>query len=121
MPFKFTTGSSTKGTFAHFKLRRWGDLNKRTVNGSSPSKKIKIVRFYLDKGIKLKMTREEFFAWCDANKNIYDALILAGETPSIDRLNSSGDYEINNIRLISKKENDKKARQLRWDRYHNNK
>lgn len=114
MPFKYKTGSGTKGTFGHFKLRRWGDLNKRTVNGSSKSKYAFRYNYRKNK-TELRITRNEFFEWCDRNRDVYESIKRSGETPSIDRIDSTGHYELSNMRLISLRENSRRGRVERWE------
>lgn len=121
MPFKYSTGSGTKGTLGHFKLRRWGDLNKRTVNGASPSKDKKVIKNYLSKGIELRITRDEFIAWCDSNAELIEQLWSQGEVPSIDRIDPKGHYELSNMRIRSLRENQDDGRAARWEAYRKSK
>jgi len=44
-------------------------------------------------------------------------LYTKGETPSLDRIDSRGHYELNNLRIISLKENANAGRETRWNRY----
>lgn len=115
--YSYSKGKSgVKGTFEYFKLRRWGMLNRRTVNGSCPDQSPK-AKAYLAKGIMLKVSREEFFRWCDTQQALVEALVAQGETPSIDRINPEGHYELSNMRIISKRENSDLGRRNRWDAY----
>ena len=75
--------TATRGTLAHFATGRWRDLNKRCVNGSCPQWGHKGVESYLREGIRLEMTRVEFFAWCEAKWPEIEAMYVAGVTPSL--------------------------------------
>lgn len=83
----------------------WGSLNSRTVNGAHPRWNNKAARFYLNKGIRREITRAELLVFVKINWHIILAIWATGELCSIDRINSDGDYEIDNIRFISKREN----------------
>lgn len=74
----------------------WGNLNKRTVNGSCPDTSSPGTRRYLERGIRLEFTREEFVVWCAAQRTS----ILSMDRPSIDRIDSTGHYRLENIRIV---------------------
>lgn len=88
------------GSIFYFKLRAWGAINKRTVNGSNPT-----FSHYLKKGIRLEMTKNEFYNWCDDNKEKIQSFFDEEDSPSVDRIDSSKHYSIDNIRIISFSEN----------------
>lgn len=94
-----------KGTLQYFKEITWTGINQRTINGSSPRWNKKSDRKYLDKGIKLEMTRLEYYSWCDKNAEKIISIYLSGKTPSIDRINSDSNYDINSIRVLNLDEN----------------
>lgn len=97
--------SKTKGTLEWFRRVTWIGINGRTVNGKHPMPHHASSASYLKKGIKLGMTKEEFYSWCDENREVILALWAAGQRPSVDRVDSSGDYTIKNIRVLSLQEN----------------
>lgn len=51
------------------------------------------------------MSKVDFYIWCEKHRAIIEEINSSGETPSIDRINSDGNYEISNLRIISLKEN----------------
>lgn len=57
------------------------------------------------KNIKIKMSRLEFYDFCDLNKEVIMNFYSQGITPSINRIDSSGHYELNNIEIIPHSEN----------------
>lgn len=95
----------SQSTWWNFAFRRWPSLNTRTINGSNPKWNQRQSRHYLNRGIRLEMTKEEFYSWCKSQSDAIDAILDAGETPSIDRIDSDGHYALDNIRVISLREN----------------
>lgn len=85
-----------------FKKNTWHRMNSRTINGSSPDYKSPFNRRYLDRGIRLEMSREQFYRWCerDDNKLILIDLHRKGLTPTIDRKDDDGHYCVTNIRIV---------------------
>lgn len=91
--------SRTRGTLEHFKTSRWGDIVKR-CNGNNERHLIyRILR------IKLKLSKDEFYSFCDFNRRKIMGFYSAGETPSINRIDPNGHYELGNIEIISLREN----------------
>lgn len=88
----------TRGTLAYFKSNTWSNLQKRTVNGSTPH--MSNVS-YLRKGTELRMSKEEFYEFCNANQKTILGLYAEDETPSLDRIDDDGHYELSNLRVIS--------------------
>lgn len=85
----------------------WNNLNRRTINGDYPNWKCKGTARYLQLGIELHLTRKQLETWfIERQKLVYD-MWHAGERPSIDRIDSSGHYTLENIRLVTLKENKK--------------
>ena len=67
----------------------WNSMNSRVKKG-----------IYLKKGIQVEWSFDEFDAWLQTKWDIYDNIKKAGEVPSIDRINSNGNYCASNCRLI---------------------
>ena len=78
--------------------RLWGGMVKRTKKYKS----------YREHGVEIRMTREEFATWARHQLPIFFASSL-GKSPSVDRIDSKGHYELSNIQLISPEENSMKA------------
>jgi len=89
-------GRRTKiGNFIH---SSWTNINIRCgkyKESQTPNK----CQSYKD--IKIKMTRDEYKNYCVENKDN----ILSLEKPSIDRIDSSKDYSLDNIQIIELKDN----------------
>jgi hypothetical protein len=92
--------SSIKGTLQHFKTHRWQSILLRSKD-------------WLANGVDrpLKMTKEEFFYWCDS---VADQ-IAACKRPSVDRIDNDRGYEVENIRVIEYLENAKRGSRQRWE------
>ena len=62
---------------------------------------------YSKNKIEIKWTKEAFIEWflSDVNVKRFNDILAAGETPSIDRINSKGHYEEANCRIIPNKLN----------------
>ena len=99
----------TRGTIEYVKSSYWTTLNQRCVNGAhfSDTKKNES---YKRKAIKLEIDKEEFHGWVEENWAEFDNLYKAGKTPSIDRINNSIGYELNNMSVIYLFENISKDR-----------
>lgn len=94
--------------------KSWGRLNERTINGSRPNWKNPGLARYLKKGIELRMTRDEFIDKIQESREVYEALIKAGEKPSIDRIDSTKHYQVDNIQIISHRENARRGAVSKW-------
>ena len=88
------------GTIEYFKRYGWKALNKRTVNGKQSHICLKKNPSYYRKGIELRLTREEFNTFCEDNWDLIKSLYLQNKRPSIDRIDSDGHYELNNMRIL---------------------
>lgn len=64
-------------------------------------------KLYKKNNVQIKWTKDDFIRWftSENNQKRYAAIIEAGETPSIDRINSKGHYEESNCRIIPNKLN----------------
>lgn len=84
---------------------RWKSINQRTVNGTyitSPSaQKCPQLVSYRKKGIALDMTFDEFRLWMLANEILHNEIVASGDKSSIDRIDESLGYSIDNIQMIS--------------------
>lgn len=104
--------SKTPGTLQYFKAKTWARLNECTVNGARPRWGHKAVETYLRRGKRLEMSKGEFYNFCDKNKDIIIGLYREGKKPSLDRVDGYGHYGIDNIRIISLKDNLSRSRVL---------
>ncbi len=84
----------------------WRNLNRRAGNadGLHPA--------YV--GVQVRMTREEFLAWVVPVLTQWQ-VDNPDKSPSIDRKENSGHYELSNIRLLSVSDNSKRQRIARID------
>lgn len=102
----------------------WHRLNRRTVNGARPRWTNKHIRYYLDAGVELRLTKTELYAFVKDNWPTIQELRAKGEIPTIDRIGPSIHYELGNIRVISLSENCRKsgrqnaAKLVTWRRSH---
>lgn len=94
------------GTLAYFKTNTWGNIQQRTINGARPHINNKC---YLKKGIELRMSKDEFYKFCDDNEAIIMFLYESKQCPSVDRINNLGHYEASNLQIISHSNNAKKS------------
>ena len=99
----------TRGTPEYVKSAYWTTLNQRCVNGAHFSD-TRRNSSYKRKGLRLEMSREEFFAWVDENWSVFARLYAEGKTPSIDRKDNSIGYTYGNMQVIDLKENMRKDR-----------
>lgn len=82
-------------------VNAWARINQRTVNGAKPNWKNRAHRYYLEHGVRLEISKEDFYAWVVENWAQAEAVWAAGLKPSIDRIDSTGHYAIGNLRIIS--------------------
>ena len=100
--------SHTKGNIKHFQLTRWDGM----IGRCSKHRKHRKKHLYYGKGIEIRMTKEEFYNWCERYKDLIENMYKNGEIPTVDRIDSNGHYEIQNIQIISLKENSARARKI---------
>lgn len=100
------------GSIENFIRTHWHSVNQRTVNGRWKLD-ARAHRSYQAKGVKLEMTLEEFTSFCQLNWPKIEALRAAGQKPSLDRKNSDGHYSIDNLQIISLRENILKRRNVK--------
>ena len=90
-----------KHTIDGFTRRVWNSLRSRTINGR-PNWSNPADRWYLERGIRLEITRDELKVFIAANGASIQAIWDAGDVlPSIDRIDPNGHYNLDNIRIIS--------------------
>lgn len=88
----------------------WTNINRRTVNGLKPNLKSRGTRRYIERNIRLEFSRQEFSAWVYSQRAAFEALKLAGQRPSINRIDSTGNYTLENINIISLDQNRREGR-----------
>lgn len=91
----------------------WHNINKRTVNGLHKKDAGPSHLAYINRGIRVNFTRQEFADWCNEHKSIILKFYALNDKPSIDRICSKGHYEIGNIRIISYTENCKQGPKIK--------
>lgn len=100
---------------------RWASINQRTVNGkynSSPSAlACPQLKSYRAKGITLNMTFGEFEVWMKSVEHIHNQIVEKGENSSVDRIDETKGYEIDNLQMISLHENIEKRIGKKCKRY----
>jgi len=101
--------AKSKRTIAGFAAACWKRLNQRTVDGAHPRPENKHIRVYLDQGIQLQITREQLTDAITAWWPKIRAMWAAGQTPSIDRIDSTRHYSPDNIQFIPLSENCRKS------------
>lgn len=80
---------------------KWININTRAINGKY---RVNCNKNNCYNNVKITFTREEFKNYCLINKDY----ILSLKNPSVDRIDSNGDYSLNNIRFIELEENVKR-------------
>ena len=110
----FKSFASVKtGTLESFARSRWNGLSKRTVNGSHAQPNHPRYACYFANGIRLAMTKDEFYGFCQKNKAKIMDCFRRKEIPSIDRKDSEGHYSLDNIQILSLTANVAKANKQR--------
>lgn len=98
----------------YFASQTWKTLNQRAVNGKySSSESIRNspqMVSYHSKGIELRLTKDELYQFWKSNEDKVKMILSAGETPTIDRIDDNGHYAIDNIQILTRKENIHKSR-----------
>lgn len=94
------------GTIEYFKCNTWNNIRKRVINGKPDSRNASYIR----RGVELRITKEEFYKWCDSNSALILEIYAQAKTPSIDRIDPTGHYELSNIQILEFGEN----RNKRW-------
>lgn len=97
----------TWGTIEYFKCNTWGHMKNRCINTGKYDKRNKS---YFDKKIKLLISKEEFYSWCEVNKDLILSIYARGESPSVDRIDNLGHYTLNNMQILSFSDNLRKRR-----------
>lgn len=87
----------------------WGSINQRTINGKytdNPSVANNPQQVsYINKGIRLEFTQEEFYSFVEANSDIILKIYADGGKPSLDRIDTAKDYSLDNIQIIPLSDN----------------
>lgn len=88
---------------------RWGSMNERTVNGYYPRWDAPSYENYLRKGIRLEISREDFYTFCWKYRYKIERLFRTGQVPVIDRIDPDDHYRLGNLQIINRSQNSKKA------------
>lgn len=98
----------------YYAAQLWKTLNQRCVNGlwaNSPAvQKSPQMISYHNKGILLKLTKDELFKFWKDNEALVKEIISNGDKPTLDRINDNGHYSLDNIQILSLKHNIHKSR-----------
>lgn len=98
-----------RGSPEYVKCSYWQTLNQRCANGANRVNSRRN-EAYAKKGVNLELTKEQFNEWVDKNWETFRALYESGRTPSIDRIDNSRGYAIDNMQVIDLKQNMRKDR-----------
>lgn len=83
---------------------KWCTINQRTINGEYATglaaSKNPQQQSYLKQGIKIEISKEDFYDFCSDNEQKILEMMNNGERPSIDRIDIKGDYTLENIQVI---------------------
>lgn len=112
-----TSPSRIHGTLQYFCASIWGGLNQRTVNGSHPNWNHPELIRYLEKGIELHITHEEWKLYCAKYGWLIEVIYKAGEKPSIDRIDPNGHYSLDNIEIVTLGENIRRSHNPEINKY----
>jgi hypothetical protein len=85
-------------------VNKWNTINQRTVNGKYVRESASSInpqhQSYLKKGIKIEISKEDFFDYCSDNEKKILEMMVNGQRPSIDRIDIEKDYTWENIQII---------------------
>lgn len=88
---------------------RWASINQRTINGkynsSESVQRCEQMKSYHKKQITIDITFEEFRNWMLDNEDLHNEIVESGNKSSIDRIDETKGYSLDNMRLISLHEN----------------
>lgn len=92
---------------------KWATINQRTVNGRYVNNlSVTLNRqqqSYYTKGIRIEVTKEEFFQFFASQEYLILEIMSRGEKPSVDRIDEDGHYSLDNMQIIALDENRKKS------------
>lgn len=101
--------SMRRGTKEYIKSSYWATMNQRCINGNHFKDTPKNAS-YKRSNRMLELTKKDFNDWVDENWLEFELLYAQGKTPSIDRIDNTLGYNINNMRVVDLKENMAKDR-----------
>ena len=96
---------SNRGTLAYFQRRTWRDIQTRCVNGQFFNPTDTRYKYYTKNQIKVRISKEAYYSWCAANWTKIDQLYKSGKVPSIDRVDTLGDYTLSNLQILDLTDN----------------
>jgi len=98
-----------RGSKEYVKSSYWTTLNQRCINGMYFND-VPRNASYKRKKLLIEITKQEFIDWVDLVWPEFERLYLSGKTPSIDRIDNSIGYRIDNMQVIDLKLNMSKDR-----------
>lgn len=96
-------------------IGKWCAINQRTINGAyshegsvAPNRQ---QASYIAKGVRIDMTFDEWHSYCFSHEQEILAMLKAGQRPSVDRLDETKGYQLDNIQVIPLISNMRKGRE----------
>lgn len=85
-------------------IGKWSTINQRTINGAYAHEGSVTTNrqqaSYLAKGVRIDMSFDAWHSYCISHEQEILDMIKAGQRPSVDRLDSSKGYQIDNLQII---------------------
>ena len=93
---------------------KWSTINQRTINGAYAHEGSVTTNrqqaSYLAKGVRIDMSFNDWHSYCISHEQEILDMIKAGQRPSVDRLDESKGYQIDNLQIIPLIKNIRKGR-----------
>lgn len=111
---KYTKAMKQSDPCLYYANSTWRTINQKSINGiysQSPSiQASKQMQAYHRKGIECRITRDELKTFWYNNEQLVKDIITSGGTPSIDRIDDDGHYELCNMQILDRSANIHKSR-----------